>query len=119
MSAIGLLALVVSLLWTIPWSDLRAQSESVPSEAQIFSEPTNSSSIAMEANQNLIGVVNPDDDSVSVIGNPEGTPSVNKKITVGHEPQGIAIDTKQAISQAYLPLMWSVLSPLASTTSIA
>jgi len=47
----------------------------------------------MDVNSNLIWVVNPDSDSVSVIANLDGTPSIIKTINVGHEPEGIAIDT--------------------------
>jgi len=47
----------------------------------------------MDAAKNLIWVVNPDDDSVSVIGNLDSTVTRLQTIPVGHEPQGIAIDT--------------------------
>ena len=65
-----------------------------------FDTPTYSSPIAMSADKNHIWVVNPDDDSVSVIGNLGGTPSVIKNITnVGDEPQSIALDVGAAPGQ--------------------
>src|SRR5690349_16658030 len=58
------------------------------------STPTYSSPIALSADKNLIWVVNPDDDSVSVLGKLDtSTPSVIGKIFVGDEPQSIALDT--------------------------
>ena len=58
-----------------------------------FDEPTYSSPIAMDALKNLIWVVNPEDASVSVIGDLEGNPSVLRKFNVGDEPQSVALDT--------------------------
>jgi YVTN family beta-propeller protein len=58
-----------------------------------FDTPTTSSPIALDANKNLLWVVNPDDDSVSVIGNLDGAPSVLAKVSVGDEPQSVALDT--------------------------
>lgn len=58
-----------------------------------FDRPTYSSPIAIDAAKNLIWVVNPDDDKVTVIGNLGTTPSVIKQVNVGDEPQSIAIDT--------------------------
>ncbi len=58
-----------------------------------FDTPTTSSPIALDANKNLLWVVNPDDDKVTVIGNLDGTPSVLAQVSVGDEPQSIALDT--------------------------
>jgi YVTN family beta-propeller protein len=61
-----------------------------------FTEPTYSSPIAIAANQNQLWVVNPDDDSVSVIDISSSNPanySLIKRIQVGDEPQSIALDT--------------------------
>src|SRR5262249_51437034 len=55
-----------------------------------FSQPTYSSPIAMTADNSRIWVVNPDDDSVSVI-DPASDTVVNKFI-VGNEPQSVALD---------------------------
>jgi YVTN family beta-propeller protein len=55
-----------------------------------FDKPTYSSPIAMSADNRLVWVVNPDDDSVSVIRTDTNT--VIKKIDVGDEPQSIALD---------------------------
>jgi len=55
-----------------------------------FARPTYSSPIAISQNNALVWVVNPDDDSVSVIRT--DTNAVIKKITVGDEPQSIALD---------------------------
>src|SRR5262245_36918717 len=54
-----------------------------------WGRPTHSSPIAISLNDRLIWVVNPSDDSVSVI-----RPDTNQrlaKIGVGHEPQSIAL----------------------------
>jgi YVTN family beta-propeller protein len=52
--------------------------------------PTWSSTIALSADGKLVWSVNPDDDSVSVIRTDRNT--VVKKIKVGNEPQGVAVD---------------------------
>jgi YVTN family beta-propeller protein len=58
--------------------------------ARTFSAPTYSSPIAMSAGGGLVWVVNPDADSVSVIGTASNR--VIKTIKVGDEPQGVALD---------------------------
>ena len=64
-----------------------------PGEIAAFTEPTNSSAIALDANKNLLWLVNPDDDKVTIIGNLDTTPSVIAQVSVGDEPQSIALDT--------------------------
>lgn len=64
--------------------------EGVP---QAFSTPTYSSPIALSADAQQIWVVNPDDDSVSIIGNLDGNLRVLRKIFVGDEPQSVALDS--------------------------
>ena len=56
----------------------------------VFEHPTYSSPIALSADNNLVWVVNPNDDSVSVIRTDLNT--VIKKIAVGDQPQSIALD---------------------------
>lgn len=56
----------------------------------VFSRPTTSSPITLSADGGLAWVVNPDDDSVSVIRT--DTDVVIKKIPVGDEPQSVAVD---------------------------
>ena len=53
----------------------------------VFNRPTNSSPIALSADNRLVWVVNSDDDSVSVIRTDLNT--VIAKIGVGDEPQGV------------------------------
>lgn len=80
-------------------SRARAQEELIaPTD---FDAPTYSSPIAMDAAKNLIWVVNPDDDSVSVIGNLSGTPTVLNKFIVGDEPRSIALDTNDGDPSDY------------------
>lgn len=55
-----------------------------------FNRPTTSSPIALSADNGLVWVVNPDDDSVSVIRT--DTDVVIRKIPVGDEPQSVAVD---------------------------
>ncbi|CAN5716289.1 hypothetical protein BH10CHL1_BH10CHL1_33500 [soil metagenome] len=65
-----------------------------PNSIAAFDTPTNSSPVAMSQDKSLIWSVNPDDGSVSVLGDLDGTPHMLKKISgVGREPQGVALDT--------------------------
>jgi 40-residue YVTN family beta-propeller repeat len=64
--------------------------QSQTASAAVFNRPTYSSPIAMSADNQLVWVVNPEDDSVSVIRT--DTYTVIAKITVGDEPQSIAVD---------------------------
>ncbi len=61
----------------------------LPTEAQVWNRPTASSPIAISITDRLIWVVNPSDDSVSVI-RPDNNTRL-AKITVGDEPQSIAL----------------------------
>ncbi|MBC8074574.1 MAG: hypothetical protein H7Y32_00735 [Chloroflexales bacterium] len=67
-----------------------------------FDGPTNSSPISLSADKTHIWVVNPDDDSVSVIGNLDATPSVIATIRVGDEPQGVTLDAGVGAYRAYV-----------------
>ncbi len=58
--------------------------------AAVFDRPTTSSPIALSADNSLVWVVNPDDDSVTVIRT--DTNVAIKRIAVGDEPQSIALD---------------------------
>lgn len=65
-----------------------------------FDTPTTSSPIAMSQDKSTIWVVNPDDGSVSVLGNLDSTPSVLTTVkNVGSEPQAIALDTGVGVAQ--------------------
>src|SRR5262245_41128500 len=67
-----------------------ASQSSGPTVPANFNPPTYSSPIAISADNALVWVVNPDDDSVSVIRTSNNT--VIKKVGVGDEPQSIAVD---------------------------
>ncbi len=56
-----------------------------------FTEPTTSSPIAMSEDKNHIWVVNPDNDTVSIIN--ANTDTVIGNVVVGHEPQSVALGT--------------------------
>jgi YVTN family beta-propeller protein len=56
----------------------------------VFDRPTTSSPITLSADNSLLWVVNPDDDSVSVIRT--DTNAVIREINVGDEPQSVAVD---------------------------
>lgn len=91
---VGLSAVVLLALLFGAYRGIWAQETPNATEATIaFDRPAYSSPIAIDANKNLIWLVNPDDDKVTVIGNLATTPSVIKQVNVGDEPQGIAIDT--------------------------
>lgn len=59
-------------------------------EAAVFTQPMNSSPIALSADQRFIWSVNPQDDSVSVIRTSDN--SVIATIATGDEPRGVALD---------------------------
>jgi YVTN family beta-propeller protein len=61
-----------------------------PAEGRSFSAPTYSSPITMSANGKLVWVVNPGGDNVAVIRTRDNR--VIKRIKVGDEPQGVALD---------------------------
>jgi YVTN family beta-propeller protein len=61
-----------------------------PASARTFSAPTYSSPITMSADGRLIWVVNPGGDNVAVISAKNSR--VLKRIKVGDEPQGVAVD---------------------------
>ena len=86
---------IIALLLLNNSSSMLAQdgTAAAPDSAALFDAPTYSSPIALSADKNHIWVVNPDDGSVSVIGNLSTTPSVIANIpNVGREPQSIALD---------------------------
>ncbi len=76
--------------WAIQLAMLVAlHGASVSTQAQVWNRPTTSSPIAISRNDRLIWVVNPSDDSVSVL-----RPDTNTrlaKIAVGDEPESIAL----------------------------
>src|SRR6266568_786812 len=81
-SSCNLRTLTAVGVWLIPMLPQLAR-------AQVYGRPTYSSTIAISLNDKLIWVVNPADDSVSVI-----RPDINTriaKITVGDEPQSVAL----------------------------
>lgn len=59
----------------------------------VFDGPTHSSPIALSAGGEHIWVVNPDDDSVSVLGTLGANPTLLGTYPVGDEPQSIALGT--------------------------
>ena len=61
-----------------------------PAMAAIFNQPSNSGPIAVSADQRLVWVVNPRDDTVSVIRSDTGV--VIATIQTGNEPRGVALD---------------------------
>jgi YVTN family beta-propeller protein len=77
---IGIGVIALALLLTAPASALAAK----------FSAPTYSSPITMSADGRLIWVVNPGGDQVVVIG--ASSNRVLRRINVGDEPQGVAVD---------------------------
>lgn len=62
--------------------------------AAAFNGPTTSSPITMSQDEQFIWVVNPDDGSVSVLGDLDSNPRVLRTIrNVAREPQAVALDT--------------------------
>lgn len=65
-----------------------------------FDTPTTSSPIALAQDKGTIWVVNPDDGSVSVLGNLDSVPSLLTTVkNAGREPQAIALDTGTGTAQ--------------------
>lgn len=81
-----------SVTSSVPYQPVVLKNAPVSSSptATVFNRPTNSSPIALSADNRLVWAVNSDDDSVSVIRTDLNT--VITKIEVGDEPQGIALD---------------------------
>ncbi|MCB0092277.1 MAG: beta-propeller fold lactonase family protein, partial [Caldilineaceae bacterium] len=91
---IGVLILTLSVVFTMQaWAKETATLAvaAVTAAPAVFDTPMNSSPIALSANKQHIWVVNPDDDSVSVIGDLDNNPHVIAKIGVGDEPQSVAL----------------------------
>lgn len=61
-----------------------------PARAAVFTQPLNSSPIALSADQQFVWVVNPRDDSVSVLRTDTNT--VIATIATGDEPRSVALD---------------------------
>ncbi len=80
-------------IWTITTQGVSRAQEVSAAGVTVFDTPTYSSPIALSANKLHIWVVNPDDDSVSVIGDLANNPRVIATVRVGDEPQSIALDT--------------------------
>jgi cytochrome c peroxidase len=102
-AVVGLLACLAALLWVLPRAapPVSVRAQAVPLAPGNFDRPTYSSPIVLSADGNLVWAVNPDDDSVSVIGNLDTTPSVIRRISVGDEPQSIALDTNNVDPSKY------------------
>jgi YVTN family beta-propeller protein len=88
---LGLLGYVLLVLALSAIGGYFARTEVAHGQAlAVFDRPTTSSPIALSADNTLLWVVNPDDDSVSVINT--ATNTVLRKISVGDEPQSVAVD---------------------------
>ena len=90
----GLLGYALLILAFSAVSGALAQSLSANGQNTIaapFTKPTYSSPIALSQDNSLVWVVNPDDDSVSVISTATNQKVANN-ISVGDEPQSIALD---------------------------
>ncbi len=87
----GLLGYVLLVLALSALDGFFARIETAHGQGLVqFTRPTTSSPIALSADNSLLWVVNPDDDSVSVIRT--DTNRVIAKIGVGDEPQSVALD---------------------------
>jgi cytochrome c peroxidase len=88
------LALGVAPLLSAYATSLAQEAPAAELEAAAFNGPTTSSPITMSQDEQFIWVVNPDDGSVSVLGDLDTNPRVLRTIrNVGREPQAIALDT--------------------------
>lgn len=76
--------------WPLVLAAFALAAFALPLGAATAAQPTYSSPIALSPDEKLLWVVNPGDDSVSIIDT--ATKQVLKKIKVGDEPRSIAID---------------------------
>lgn len=89
------LAVILALSWS-GYHGLLAQDGAASGllAPAAFDTPMTSSPISMSQDKNFIWVVNPDDGSVSVLGDLATTPREVRRIqNVGREPQAVALDT--------------------------
>ncbi len=84
----GLLLLALPVIFTL---NTRAEEGATTGAVTQFDTPMNSSPIALSASKQELWVVSPDDDTVSVITDLDGTPQVEDTVFVGDEPQSIAL----------------------------
>ena len=87
--------MLITVLAPLLSTSIRGYAQEVdPAAVAAFDTPTTSSPISMSQDKNFIWVVNPDDGSVSVLGDLATTPRVLRTIqNVGREPQAVALDT--------------------------
>ena len=85
----GLLVLLRSAQWILACGGALL-AMAVASPASVFNHPTTSSPIALSRNDRFVFVVNPRDDTLSVICAPNG--SIVATIAVGDEPRSVAVD---------------------------
>jgi YVTN family beta-propeller protein len=84
----GLLLVALLVLFTL---QTRAEDQATVGGGAGFDTPTNSSPIALAANNNELWVVNPDNDTVALLTDLDGTPQVVDEFFVGDEPQSVAL----------------------------
>lgn len=90
-----LMSLLLVLPLGIPQAALATQGSAASLQvgpAAVFPGPTNSSPIALSNGGGFVWVVNPDDDSVSILRADDNNESEVGKVYVGNEPQSIALD---------------------------
>jgi YVTN family beta-propeller protein len=94
LTGVLVLATIVAPLLTASPVSLAQEAPAAPVGGPVFDTPTTSSPITMSADKNFIWSVNPDDGSVSVLGDLDTNPRVLTTIkNVGREPQAVALDT--------------------------
>lgn len=95
------IAVILALSWS-GYHGLFAQDGTLTggNATAAFDTPTTSSPIALSQDKSTIWVVNPDDGSVTVLGNLDSTPTVLATVkNVGEEPQAIALDSGAGTTQ--------------------
>jgi DNA-binding beta-propeller fold protein YncE len=94
LTGVLVLATIVAPLLTASPVSLAQEAPAAPEGGPVFDTPTTSSPITLSADKNFIWSVNPDDGSVSVLGDLDGDPRLLTTIkNVGREPQAVALDT--------------------------
>jgi YVTN family beta-propeller protein len=87
---------VAGLIAGLAGAALAALAAATPAAAAVFNQPSNSSPISISADQRLVWVVNPRDDTVSVLRADTG--AVIATLQTGNEPRSVALDPNNAFA---------------------
>src|SRR5262245_10076683 len=70
---------------------LGALQQALPAKRAAFSGPTTSQPLALSADGDVLAIANPDNNSVTFFDTSSATPRLIDEVTVGREPNGVAL----------------------------